>query len=173
MIACPIPSVAPSAAVAPDPPVLSLHAATAAETDAIGRSLAAVLRPGDVVALHGPLGAGKSHLARAVIRARLAEPDAEVPSPSYTLVNIYEARDCEVWHADLYRVDPDEVAELGLADAPPDAILLVEWAGRWPGLPARRLDIALDFAGEEGRSLGLTPRGAGWERVLRMLGVAR
>lgn len=168
MMACP----APSAVLSADPPVLSLHAATAAETDAIGRSLAAALRPGDVVALHGPLGAGKSHLARAVIRARLAEPGAEVPSPSYTLVNMYEARDCEIWHADLYRVDPDEVAELGLADAPRDAILLVEWAEHWPVLPSRRLDIALDFADEEGRSLAVTPHGAGWERVLRMLGGA-
>ncbi len=159
------------------PPALALYAAAAEETDAIGRRLAAVLRPGDVVALHGPLGAGKSQLARAVIRARLGDPEAEVPSPSYTLVNIYEADvesgDVEIWHADLYRIDPEEMAELGLADAPPDAILLVEWADRWPGLPARRLEIAIAFAEDGGRSLALTPQGQGWESALRALGLAQ
>jgi tRNA threonylcarbamoyl adenosine modification protein YjeE len=152
-----------------DHPVL-LRAATPDETDAIGRALAAALAAGDVVALHGPLGAGKSHLARAVIRARLADPLAEVPSPSYTLVNIYQADGGEIWHADLYRVDPEELAEIGLADAPPDAILLVEWAERWPGLPARRIDIALAFAPDGGRVVTVTTEGAGWGRVLRAIG---
>ena len=152
-------------------PVHSLHAATPDETDAIGRALAASLLAGDVVALHGSLGAGKSHLARAVIRARLGDPGAEVPSPSYTLVNIYGAGSGEIWHADLYRVDPDELVEIGLADAPRDAILLVEWAERWPGLPARRVDIALDFAPDGGRDVTVTPEGAEWERVLRALEV--
>ena len=165
MTACP--------ALAADAPPHVLHAATPDATCAIGRALAPALAPGDVVALHGPLGAGKSHLARAVIRARLAEPDAEVPSPSYTLVNIYQAEDSEIWHADLYRLDPEELDELGLADAPRTGILLVEWAERWPGLPARRLDIAIDFAREGGRSLAVTPRGAAWERALRALGLPR
>lgn len=165
MIACPAPHA--------DTPVLSLCAATPAETDGIGRRLAAMLTPGDVVALHGPLGAGKSHLARAVIRARLDDPEAHVPSPSYTLINIYEAGHAEIWHADLYRVEPEEVGELGLTDAPRDAILLVEWAGRWPGLPARRLDVALDFAGERGRNICVTPHGPGWEGALRALRPAR
>ncbi len=158
---------------APVPPALALFAATAAETDAVGRTLAAVLTPGDTVALHGPLGAGKSHLARALIRARLADPEAEVPSPSYTLVNIYQAVDVEIWHADLYRVDPEEVDELGLTDAPRDAILLVEWADRWLGLPARRLDVELGFAGDGGRSLAVTPRGRGWQRTMQALGLAQ
>lgn len=149
-----------------------IRAATPDETNAVGRALAAALRPGDLVALHGPLGAGKSHLARAVIRARLGDPGAEVPSPSYTLVNIYRTEVGEIWHADLYRTDPEELVEIGLADAPPDAIVLVEWAERWPGLPARRLDMALAYAPDGGRDLTVTAEGAGWERVLRAIGAA-
>jgi tRNA threonylcarbamoyladenosine biosynthesis protein TsaE len=92
-----------------------------------------------------------------------------VPSPSYTLVNIYATARGEVWHADLYRVDADELGEIGLHDAPPDAVLLVEWAERWPGLPPRRLDIALGFAPEGGRMVTLAPHGAGWEAALGAL----
>jgi tRNA threonylcarbamoyladenosine biosynthesis protein TsaE len=146
-----------------------LRAASPADTDAIGLALATALAPSDVVALHGPLGAGKSHLARAVIRARLADPGADVPSPSYTLVNIYETEDGEIWHADLYRIDPDELGEIGLADAPADAVLLVEWAERWPGLPARRLEIALSYAPAGGRNVTVTPHGPGWTRAMRAL----
>lgn len=153
------------------PAVHVLHAASPDETDALGRSLARALAPGDVVGLHGPLGAGKSHLARAIVRTWLAEPAAEVPSPSYTLVNVYAARGGEIWHADLFRVGPDELDELGLADASREAILLIEWAERWRGLPARRLDIALDFTGEIARSLAITPHGTGWKRALGALGL--
>lgn len=149
-----------------------LRAATPDETDAIGRALAGGLAPGDVVALHGPLGAGKSHLARAIIRARLGDAEAEVPSPSYTLVNVYSTETGEIWHADLYRIDPEELLELGLADAPSDAILLVEWAERWPALPARRADVAMAFASDGGRDLTVTTQGTGWARVLRALEAA-
>lgn len=147
---------------------LRLHAATPEATDALGRALAPALCPGDVVALAGPLGAGKSHLARALIRARLGDAGAEVPSPTYTLVNIYAAEGTEIRHADLYRIDAEELAEIGLADAASDAILLIEWPERWPGLPARRLDIALAPAGE-GRDLVVTARGAGWRDALAAL----
>ena len=150
------------------PASLSLHAATAEATDALGRALAPALAPGDVVALSGPLGAGKSHLARAVIRARLGDPEAEVPSPTYTLVNVYAAGEAEIWHADLYRVDAEEVAEIGLADALAHGILLVEWPDRWPDLPDRRLDVALAPAGA-GRDVTITARGAGWEAALGAL----
>lgn len=153
------------------PAALTLHAATPDRTDALGRALAPALAPGDVVALHGALGVGKSHLARAVIRARLGEPAAEVPSPTYTLVNVYAlpgVAGAEIWHADLYRVDPEEVAEIGLGDAPDHAILLVEWPDRWPGLPHRRLDLALSAAGE-GRDIAVTPYGPGWAAAMQAL----
>lgn len=150
------------------PAAFALHAASPEATDRIGRALAPALAPGDVVALRWPLGAGKSHLARAVVRARLGDERAEAPSPTYTLVNVYSAPECEVWHADLYRVDPEETDEIGLSDALVHAILLVEWPDRWPGLPGRRLDMALSPAGE-GRDIAVAPRGPGWDRAVAAL----
>lgn len=157
-------------ALQPQPAAICLYAATPEATDVLGCALARALAPGDVVALHGALGAGKSHLARAVIRARLGDPEAEVPSPTYTLVNVYTTPTGEIWHADLYRVDAEEVAEIGLADALRHAILLVEWPDRWADLPVRRLDIALTASGE-GRDVHVTAHGAGWEAALAALRV--
>ena len=95
-------------------------------TEALGRKLAALARPGDVVLLEGPIGAGKSCLARAFIRARLGDQE-EVPSPTFTLVQVYDDRGTEIWHADLYRLThPDEVWELGLDQAFETSICLVE-----------------------------------------------
>ena len=150
------------------PPAFVLHAGDPDASEAIGRALAPTLAAGDVVALRGPLGAGKSHLARAVVRARLGDPEAEVPSPTYTLVNVYAAPSGEVWHADLYRVDPEETSEIGLTDALDHAILLVEWPDRWPDLPARRLDLGLSVAGA-GRDIAVAPCGPGWGRAVAAL----
>ena len=156
----------------PDVPVaaLTLHAADEAATDRIGAALARVLRPGDVLAVSGPLGAGKSHLCRAVIRAALDDPHAEVPSPSYTLVNVYEAAACEIWHADLYRIaDAGELTELGLDDACKDAIVPIEWPERWAALPPRRVDVAITVGPGERRTLVFTPSGPGWGHVVSAL----
>lgn len=108
------------------------------ETTAFGARLAPRLRAGDAVLLEGPLGAGKSHLARAVVRA-LTSPGEEVPSPSYTLVQLYHMADgTPIWHADLHRLSgPGEVWELGLAEAFEEAICLVEWPDRLGALAPR------------------------------------
>lgn len=108
---------------------LSLFLADAEETAALGRWFATRLRAGDCLLLEGPIGAGKSHFARALIQARLGHPE-DVPSPTFTLVQTYQA-DVEIWHADLYRLGhPDEVSELGLEAAFDSAICLVEWPDR-------------------------------------------
>ena len=121
-------------------------------TSELGAALAAVAVPGDVIALSGPLGVGKTALARGFIRALGHE--ADVPSPSFAIVQPYEQLDPVVWHVDLYRIDdPAEIDELGL-DSAADAVLLVEWPERagtdaWP--EALRLD--LDFAEAGARRL--------------------
>jgi tRNA threonylcarbamoyladenosine biosynthesis protein TsaE len=134
-----------------------LSLATEADTAALGARLASAARPGDCILLEGPIGAGKSCLARAFIRA-LCGPDEEVPSPTFTLVQVYEAKGVEIWHADLYRLThPDEVWELGLDEAFQTAICLVEWPDRL-GLHqptgAMRLTLASDKEGRLAKALG-------------------
>ena len=105
-----------------------------AATAALGAQLAAGLRPGALVLLSGGLGAGKTALARAIVRTLVGDPDMDVPSPSFALVQPYEAKGVPVLHADLYRLrDPREIDELGLFDRD-DAIVLVEWPERAPDL---------------------------------------
>lgn len=119
---------------------------------AAGQALAGRLRTGDVVTMSGPLGVGKTALARAIL-AGLGH-GGEVPSPTFAIVQPYEALDPPVWHVDLYRIeDPSELDELGL-DASADGVLLVEWPERsgdnaWPDA----LQLTLDFAPDGARRL--------------------
>ena len=151
----------------------ALHLPDEAATARVGRALAPALAPGDWVALQGPLGAGKSALARAVLRARLGDPEAEIPSPSYTLVNVYETGGQEFWHADLYRLAGiDDLQELGLADAADrGAIVLLEWPERLGGdAPERALTLTLAMAADGGRGLTIATAGGGWNAALAALG---
>jgi tRNA threonylcarbamoyladenosine biosynthesis protein TsaE len=122
------------------------------DTAALGKQLAARARRGDVIALSGPLGVGKTTLVRGFL-AGLGHAD-EVPSPSFAIVQPYEDLDPPAWHVDLYRLeDASELAELGLDDAG-DAVLLVEWPERagdneWP----EALRLSLDFAEAGARRL--------------------
>jgi tRNA threonylcarbamoyladenosine biosynthesis protein TsaE len=110
--------------------------------------LAKWVGPGDVIALWGDLGAGKTSFARALIQAKLAAHghSEDVPSPTFTLVQTYETPDVEIWHVDLYRIThADEVVELGVEDAMVDSLVLIEWPGRMgEDLPADRLDVFFD-----------------------------
>jgi tRNA threonylcarbamoyladenosine biosynthesis protein TsaE len=119
------------------------------ETDALGAALAGWLQPGETLLLEGPIGAGKTHLARSLIRARLGRME-DVPSPSFTLVQTYEAEGVEIWHADLYRLSHvDEVMELGLEAAFDRAICLVEWPDRLGELvPLGAFRLVLSVQGE-------------------------
>lgn len=153
-----------------EPVSRTLICADEAATSALGRALAPALGPGDLVALSGPLGAGKSYLARAMIRAALGEPEAQVASPSYTLVNVYKADPIEIWHADLYRLsDAEELVEVGLEDAARDSILLVEWAERWSPLPPRHLSVTLNPHPDDAREITIEAVGPGWARALAAL----
>ncbi|SIS58190.1 tRNA (adenosine(37)-N6)-threonylcarbamoyltransferase complex ATPase subunit type 1 TsaE [Phaeovulum vinaykumarii] len=144
----------------------ALHFPDAEATAAFGRRLASLLAPGDVVLLSGPIGAGKSHLARACIAARLEVEGRveDIPSPTFTLVQVYEVAGCEIWHADLYRLThSDELVELGLEDAFASAICLIEWPDRLGDLaPAGALSIALSAAPDDSRTARLSSDDPRW-----------
>lgn len=124
-----------------------------AATERLGGSLAQRLLARDVVALQGGLGAGKTTLARAILRAASGEPDLVVPSPTFTLVEVYDTPRGTFWHFDLYRLEaPEQVFELGWEEARADGIALVEWAERLgPLLPGDRITVTLAIA-SQGRS---------------------
>lgn len=130
-----------------------------AATEALAGRLAARARAGDAILLQGPLGAGKTVLARAFLRALSGDPALEVPSPSFTLVQTYETAAGPVHHFDLWRLDgPTRLTELGWEEALSD-IVLVEWPER---LGARRppgaMLIELSFADAEARRARLSGR---------------
>lgn len=139
-------------------------------TDRLARALAPHVAAGDVLLLQGQIGAGKTQFARAMIRA-LTRPDEDVPSPTFTLVQVYDAPRFEIWHADLYRLThPDEAVELGLLDAFETALCLVEWPEKLAGdQPKQALTLRFSLSGD-GRLvefLSDDPRWAG-----RLQGVA-
>jgi len=146
-----------------------------AATGRLAAAAAALAERGDVLALHGGLGAGKTAFARAFIRARPGgEAVDEVPSPTFTLVQVYELPDVAVWHFDLYRLNhPEEALELGIEDAFAEAISLIEWPERLGALlPERRLDVTLvPGAKPEARRATLAARGP-WAVRLPALGRA-
>jgi tRNA threonylcarbamoyladenosine biosynthesis protein TsaE len=133
---------------------ITLHLDSLAATERLAERLASVLRPGDALLLKGPLGAGKSALARAVLRRLSDDPTLEVPSPSFTLVQSYDLPEGGVaHHYDLYRLSgPADLAELGWDEAR-DGIVLVEWPDRLgPLRPDDAIELALaPGAGEEER----------------------
>lgn len=123
-------------------------------TEAFGRSLAPLLRPGDAVALFGQLGAGKTSLCRGVLHGLGFAGD--VGSPTFPIVQVYEPPELSlpVWHVDLYRVeDAEELEELGLDEALPDGALLIEWPDRLPALWPQTLRLTLSRGPAAGRSL--------------------
>ncbi len=144
-----------------------------AATERLAARLAAAARPGNVIALAGPLGAGKTAFARAFVAALCAEegrPPDEVPSPTFTLVQSYAFARLSVFHFDLYRIaDADEAWELGLEEALSEGVTLIEWPERLgAALPADRLALALaPGASPDARVATLTPHGAAGARLAR------
>ncbi len=182
-------------AESPGAEALSIPLPQPADTQTLGRRLAQIVRPGDLIALTGDLGAGKTALARALI-ASLRDScggDAsgeEVPSPTFTLVQTYDRLSADgaplaVWHFDLYRLgDPDEVDELGWEEALAGGLVLVEWPDRLGArLPTPRLDVTLVYGAETrerdaaapadpGR-LAVLQGGTGWAERLDALAAAK
>ena len=135
-------------------------------TAELAQQLAHRLHPGDCLLLEGPIGAGKTHFARALIQSLMVQPE-DVPSPTFTLVQTYDVASSELWHADLYRLSAvEEIEELGLLEAFDEAICLIEWPDRLAELtPAHALHLALslDPAEEDYRHLTLSWSDAKWQ----------
>jgi tRNA threonylcarbamoyladenosine biosynthesis protein TsaE len=152
--------------------VTTLRLDDEAATTRLGQAVAPLLAPGEAVLLDGPLGMGKSTLARGLIRA-LAGPDEDVPSPTFTLVQFYET-DPPIAHFDLYRLEhPEEAREIGLDEALDLGAVLIEWPGRLGGDLARtlgpdRLTISLSEAGG-GRNATVSGVGAWANKIERLV----
>ena len=123
----------------------SIIARSEQDTAQTAQNVAAALQGNEIILLHGPLGSGKTVFARAMIRALTDQPELEVPSPTYTLVQIYDASKGPVNHYDLYRLkNPEEIYELGWEESAASGITIVEWPERLgPLSPKRRIDIRL------------------------------
>jgi tRNA threonylcarbamoyladenosine biosynthesis protein TsaE len=137
---------------------------SADETRALGRRLAGLLRAGDVVALTGQLGAGKTCLVQGIADGLGVGREEEVRSPTFTLVHEYRGR-LPLYHLDLYRLaDPEGVRDLGWEEALGGAgVVVIEWserAGAW--IPSDRLDVALAWRGETEREVRVVPHGRSW-----------
>lgn len=115
------------------------------ETERLARMFTPYCSSGATVLLNGPIGAGKSLFARALISALLDEPE-DIPSPTFTLVQVYQTKKFEIWHSDLYRIsDPYDVIELGLDDAFESAFCIIEWPDRLGGFtPQSTISVDLE-----------------------------
>ena len=134
-------------ALSPIAPDVQIFLPDEASATRFAQICAGHLGAGDTVLLSGPVGAGKSHFARAVIRAHLGQ-HTEVPSPSFTLVQCYDAG-FEIWHADLYRLSHSfELVELGLEEAIGKALCLIEWPDRLAQVPPHAIALSLAMASE-------------------------
>lgn len=144
-------------------------------TAAFGAKLSLFFKPGDVIALTGDLGAGKTTLARGMIRALCGDDSLEVPSPSFTLAQHYGSARGSIAHFDFYRLeDAGETVELGLDDAIDDGIVIIEWPEHSASaLPADRLEVALEWAGDDIRRARLDAHGSWRARLGRQVAIER
>jgi tRNA threonylcarbamoyl adenosine modification protein YjeE len=146
-----------------------------AETAALARRVASLVSAGDLVTLSGDLGSGKTFFARALIRELTGDPQHEVPSPTFTLMQIYDGLRFPIVHADFYRIkSPDELTDLGWDEASEGALMLVEWADRAGELPDSRIDVRLQIDAKRGdahRTAVLTGFGRFAERLMRAISI--
>lgn len=145
---------------------------SAEETAQLARTIAPVLKSGDCLLLEGPIGAGKTHFARALIQSVLLEPE-DVPSPTFTLVQSYDTVLGGLWHCDLYRLSHSEEAyELGLEEALESAICLIEWPDRLESAqPDTALTLRFALTGQEGvRIIVASGKSERWGKLLEVFG---
>ena len=134
------------------PAIQTFEVLEEAETDQLATKISQLLSTGDTILLEGDIGAGKTAFGRALIKARCG-PATDVPSPTFSIVQTYDADDIEIWHCDLYRLGgPDDILELGLDAAFKDAVVLVEWPDRLGDLkPSDALELSISLVGDKRR----------------------
>ena len=151
---------------------MKIEIQTEEHTREIARKLAHISQPGDVIALYGDLGVGKSCFARAFIRALTSE-DEEVPSPTFTLVQMYDTDETTLFHFDMYRLEkPDDCLEIGVEEAFADGICLIEWPdkiGNYLPWDALKLEIGHGQTGETSRFMQIEPPQQ-WQARLKEIG---
>ena len=162
----------------PDGKSLTLEIASESELRPLAAMLMMALERGDVVALSGDLGAGKTTFARTLIRELTGDATHEAPSPTYTFLQTYETKQATIVHADLYRLaSADELTELGFDELPEGAMLLIEWPDRAPKLlPENYWEVALEVLADKGdghRKFSLVGHGAYATRLERMISARR
>ena len=131
----------------------TVHTSSEEETSEAGQSLAAELRAGDVLLIDGPLGAGKTAFVRGLAQGLGGDP-GDVSSPTFTILQQYRATPM-LYHADLYRLTPAEVADLGLEETGLDGVLAVEWPDRWEARPDSAIQIAIEDLGGANRTISI------------------
>ncbi len=129
----------------------TIHTTSEEETTEAGKNIAAELRVGDVVLIDGPLGAGKTAFVRGLAEGLGADPN-DVSSPTFTILQQYGGS-LPLYHADLYRLTPAEVTDLGLEETGLDGILAVEWPDRWAERPMTAHQVAIDDQGGDERRI--------------------
>jgi len=133
--------------------VLEILSNSEPETEAAGERIAAALKSGDVLLLHGQLGAGKTAFVRGLARGLRASPD-EVSSPTFTLIQEYRDGRLPLFHVDLYRLEPREVDDLGLDELiSGESVVAIEWAERWPDRPTGAIEVILELLSENQRRI--------------------
>ena len=125
------------------------------ETAAAGEQFAGGLRAGDVILLHGDLGAGKTAFVRGIARG-LGVPPADVTSPTFTLIQEYRTSRGTLYHVDLYRLNPNEVDDLGLDEWVGSGIVAVEWPDRWRDAPAPAYEVRIEHRGDDRRQIAIS-----------------
>ena len=131
----------------------TLHTSSEEDTSAAGRALAAELGVGDVVLIDGPLGAGKTAFVRGIAEGLGADPD-DVSSPTFTILQQYGSAP-PLYHADLYRLNAAEAADLGLEETGLDGVLAIEWPDRWTARPASAVHVVIDDLGGAERRINI------------------
>lgn len=139
-------------------------------TQLLAERIAPLLTAGDVILLRGHIGAGKTHFSRSIIK-KLIPNQQDVPSPTFTLVQTYDAPAFEIWHCDLYRLtSPDEALELGLDDAFDEAVCLIEWPDRLAEeIPNDALLLTFDAPDQDSRTIKAESDNPRWAAVLDLI----